>query len=329
MALKIERTGRSTTGPRRELAHTLIIGLVNNMPDTALTATEGQFSALLGAAADGLDVQLRFTSIPEVRRGRATVEHIQSTYWPLEKLLDDTPDALIVTGTEPVAASLCDEPYWGSLIELLRWTRTNTASSIWSCLAAHAAVQVLDGIRREKLNEKRFGLFEHSTAGRHPLLAGLAPRLQMPHSRWNDLPVSSLRSAGYEILSQGVATGADLFVKQDDSLLVFFQGHPEYETHTLLREYRRDVGRYLRGEQQHYPQIPANYFSANAVDAYTGFQRKAVSQRNPELLAQFPTAADADLVGTWRPSAVRIYHNWLLQVSAAKNRNPREDRLTL
>ena len=44
-----------------------------------------------------------------------------------------------------------------------------------------------------------------------------------------------------------------MFVKQTRSLFIFFQGHPEYEETTLLREYRRDVGRFLRGQQPHYP----------------------------------------------------------------------------
>jgi homoserine trans-succinylase len=43
-----------------------------------------------------------------------------------------------------------------------------------------------------------------------------------------------------------------MVVKQRNSLLVFFQGHLEYEAQTLLLEYRRDVGRYLRRERELY-----------------------------------------------------------------------------
>src|SRR2546430_13670792 len=41
---------------------------------------------------------------------------------------------------------------------------------------------------------------------------------------------------------------------------LFLQGHPEYERTTLFKEYRRDVGRFLSGEQSSYPPLPCRYF---------------------------------------------------------------------
>ena len=51
------------------------------------------------------------------------------------------------------------------------------------------------------------------------------------------------------------------------SLFLFLQGHPEYEAGTLLREYRRDIARFLRGEREHYPAVPQGYFDARANTA--------------------------------------------------------------
>ena len=80
--------------------------------------------------------------------------------------------------------------------------------------------------------------------------AGMILRWSVPHSRYNELPEEALISRGYRVLSRSSQTGADLFVGNRDSLDVFFQGHPEYEPDTLLREYRRDVGRFLvRGDR--------------------------------------------------------------------------------
>src|SRR5882757_9882918 len=197
---------RSATPPahggydHRAVPHAIVIGLLNNMPDAALEPTEGQFTALLDVAAGSHPVRLRHA-----------------------------PDALIVTGTEPRAASLSDEPYWAQFVETLNWAEAHTVSSIWSCLAAHAAVEVLDGVRRQRLQHKRFGVFEHSVLAGHPLMRGVSAPLRMPHSRWNELPVAELRSAGYAILSSSPESGADLFVKQRRCLHLFFQGHPEYE----------------------------------------------------------------------------------------------------
>ena len=47
--------------------------------------------------------------------------------------------------------------------------------------------------------------------------------------------------------------GVDSFVKQDAGLSVFFQGHAEYESETLLGEYRRDVRALSQGRDGNLP----------------------------------------------------------------------------
>lgn len=300
----------------------LIIGLVNNMPDSALEATEAQFARLLSAAAVSWRVRLRLFFLPEVPRGPAGLEHINAgTYWPFDELVREPVDALIVTGMEPCAPLLSDEPYWDRMGQLLRWAQANTTSSIWSCLAAHAAVEHLDGIRRRRLERKRCGVFAHATLDSEALLAGVDVPLHIPHSRWNELPADELRKAGYSILSSSSETGADMFIKQTRSLLIFFQGHPEYEETTLLREYRRDVGRFLRGQQQHYPTLPDGYFSAPALGLLSAFEQRALAAPSADLIAEFPTAAIADtLCNTWGKSAATIYRNWLSHLAAVSGR---------
>jgi len=54
------------------------IGLVNNMPEAALEATEQQFLELIGAAAGDSWVHLRFFSlsdVPRSERGRSYLSH--------------------------------------------------------------------------------------------------------------------------------------------------------------------------------------------------------------------------------------------------------------
>lgn len=303
----------------RRDARTVVVGLINNMPDSALTATESQFRRLLEAGSGSLPVRLRTSSLPEVPRSAAALERVKRTYWPIAELLARPLDALIVTGAEPIAPRLDAEPYWARLTALLEWADTHTASSLWSCLAAHAAVQMLDGIERQRRQEKCCGVFEHARGSDHALTKGLAAPLKTPHSRWNDLPLESLRRAGYEILSASTETGADLFVKQRKSLLVFCQGHPEYECDTLLKEYRRDVGRFLRAEQAHYPTVPSGYLDHSALARLAAFRELALQERSPELLASFPMDAIArGLKDSWRSAAIQIYANWLSEIAAAK-----------
>jgi homoserine O-succinyltransferase len=324
MSLDVERhcsrdPAQRVSGRRNAGGNSLVIGLVNNMPDTALEATEAQFARLLSSAADPLCVRLRLSFLPEVPRGEVGRAHLGSgTYWPIDALLREPLDALIVTGMEPVAPLLSDEPYWQRMGELLQWAETNTTSSIWSCLAAHAAAEILDGVRRRRLESKRCGVFAHTVLPNQPLLEGLSAPVYTPHSRWNELPVEELRAAGYSIVTSSPETGADMFTKQSRSLFVFFQGHPEYEETTLLREYRRDVGRFLRGQQAHYPTLPHQYFSPEALSLLSAFEKRALSEPSSDLLAEFPTGAIAEtLRNTWGAGAIRIYRNWLARLASA------------
>ena len=320
MPLEIEHRGSRSRSPNGS-GDDLTIGLLNNMPDPALEATELQFGALLGAAAGSGTVRLRFSSLPELTRGPVARQRIDSSYWPLDELLSDRPDALIVTGTEPRTPVLEEEPYWSRLVGLIDWAERHAASSIWSCLAAHAVAQALHGVRRQRLSEKRFGVFEHRIRAGHALLRGVPAPLLTPHSRWNELPMEALEAAGFTVLSFSEQTGADLFVRAHRSLLVCFQGHPEYEPPTLLKEYRRDVGRYLRGEQPAWPTLPHGYFGEEGLRLIDGYRRRAEPARDPALLGDFPMAAlAAGLEARWRPGAVAIYRNWLKYVTAAKER---------
>ncbi len=320
MPLEVEHRGSRSPSPahRRDA---LTIGLVNNMPDPALEATELQFSALLGAAAGARTVRLRFSSLPRLPRGPEARSRIDSEYWELDELLAERPDALIVTGTEPRAPTLEEEPYWEPLARLIDWAEANTAATVWSCLAAHAVANALHRVRRRRLPEKRFGVFQHRAQAGHPLLEGVPKPLLTPHSRWNDLPPADLEAAGCSILSFAEETGADLFVSARRSLLVCFQGHPEYEAATLLKEYRRDVGRYLRGEYPAWPTLPRGYFSTGALEQIEAFRSRAQAARSPELLAEFPMATlAAGLEARWQPGGAAIYRNWLQYVAAANER---------
>ncbi len=294
------------------------IALVNNMPDPALDATERQFRALLSAAGTERDVRLTLYSLPEVRRtefGRSRT----SRYADIDELWGRRYDGLIVTGAEPQTDDLRDEPYWGSLTRLLRWADTSTYSTILSCLAAHAGILYLDGIERRPLEGKRFGIFECTRACEHPLTASAQDQLRMPHSRWNDVSEDALRACGYRVLTRSAEAGVDLFVKQRNTLFVFFQGHPEYDAINLLLEYRRDIGRYLRFERDTYPSMPLGYFSEEIEAELLVLRERAVRDRREEVLSGFPTeTAAAQVINNWRPSAERVYRNWLAFLESAK-----------
>jgi homoserine O-succinyltransferase len=238
----------------------------------------------------------------------------------IDDLWDRHLDGLIVTGMEPRAPNLSDEPYWPHLARLIDWAGRNTHSTVWSCLAAHAAVLHMDSIERRRLPEKRVGLFDCHRVAEHPLTSGIPERFAIPHSRWNDLPEEQLAACGYSVLTRGGDAGADSFVKPGKSLFVFFQGHPEYEGHTLLLEYLRDVGNYLAREAGAYPAIPRGYFDRVTEDKLQAIQEQALRDRGPELLTDVRAALNAtNLANSWHSPATCIYSNWLNYLRARKH----------
>jgi homoserine O-succinyltransferase len=317
--------GKSTVQFRESDANWIDVGLLNNMPDAALEATERQFRALLEAAADGMVVRLTVYGMSDVPRTESGRRRVDSAYADIAELWDRHLDGLIVTGTEPRVPNLTDEPYWASLTRVLEWAEHNTHSTVWSCLAAHAAVLHIDGIGRRALNDKRFGIFTCARVSDHRLMADTPPRLQMPHSRWNDLPKDALTSSGYRVLTWSADAGVDAFVKQlGTSQFVFFQGHPEYEANTLLLEYRRDIRRFLQRERETYPTMAQDYFDKATAAALAALQRRALADRSEALLEDFTTVlARARVANPWHPVAARIYRNWLFEMCAQKARRVR------
>ena len=164
-------------GGRGVYRGTLQVGLVNNMPDTAMRATELQFARLLKDAAGTLDVQLRLFSLGEIERGELARSRMEGFYADASALPTAGIDALIVTGAEPRSDDLRAESYWDALAHLVDWAEIGTISSLFSCLAAHAAVLHLSGIARRKLARKMSGVFTAQRLGEDPLQAGMTPLL--------------------------------------------------------------------------------------------------------------------------------------------------------
>jgi homoserine O-succinyltransferase len=302
----------------------LHIGLVNNMGDAAMAATEQQFLSLLEAAAGDMLIHVSLYSLPEVERKPFGQRRVGSFYWDIDQLWlqppEEYPEGLIITGREPLTSDLRQEAYWPSFQRVLAWTQMHARSAVWSCLAAHGAVLELDGIERVRSQHKHFGIFTCEQAEPHALFAGAPTSLRLPHSRWNGLSACQLTAKGYQVLSRTDDGGVDTFVKQDAGLFVFFQGHPEYESETLLGEYRRDVGRYLRNETESYPLLPLHYFQEETEASLREIEVKARSSHQKNLLGEVSAVLNnIRIKNTWRDTAVLIYRNWLKHLHAQKS----------
>jgi homoserine O-succinyltransferase/O-acetyltransferase len=293
-------------GPPAEL----VIGLVNNMPPGARRATEQQFAGLLKTASHGLDISLSLFVVETL------LSHGDDA---LDVLREAQADALIVTGAEPQSSAITDEPLWPALARLIDWAADRTLSTIWSCMAAHAAVFRLDQISRKRLPHKLSGVFTCIKATDHKLLANAPSTWPVPHSRHNTLDEIELRGNGYTILSHAPRIGADCFVKQSRaSLFLLLQGHPEYGPDSLLSEFRRDVRRFLTGQRDRCPDIPETYFDPGVVAELARLCEQAGRAPSLDLLASVDAAMTVAPRQVWHPAAVRLYAGWLSYLSEQK-----------
>ncbi len=295
------------------------MGLVNNMPDAAFAETEEQFRRVLSAGPDdGAGIALDLYTITEIQRSDKAAAIVRSRYRGLDELWRNPPDALIVTGTEPVHARLDCEPYWPYLVHLLEWASTSVPTVMLSCLAAHAGFLAFDGIERVQRVNKCSGVFRGAVDLCDPLAEGLPESICVPHSRLNEIPEPVALQAGYRIVVGSGCSGAGWAVaarEHGESLFVLCQGHPEYSRLSLLREYRRDVRRYLfGGGPAEYPRLPEGYLSDDAVAILDAFAQRAVRSADDAstLWEQFPYDVVADSVqNTWAGQSAALYANWL------------------
>lgn len=319
------RLSMPTRGLRTDAGHpcgddqVIEIVLVNNMPDAALRRTERQFLRLVEAAAGQRTVRVRMCELPGLPRGDTYRNYTRSAYHDLATLMGTRVDGLIVTGTEPRAPDLADEPYWPAFAELVDWAADSTLATYWSCLAAHAAVQHLSGIKRRRLPAKLSGVYSCETVGGHALTAGMGATFPVPHSRYNGLDPVMIEDAGYRILSRSDRVPVDMFVSDERSLFLFAQGHPEYDTNSLLKEYRRDAQRFLAGERDDMPKVPEGYLPSQAEQAFEVFARTCTSDRRPETASCLPFhLTESTIVNTWYDPAVALFRNWLDNVIERK-----------
>ena len=288
----------------------LTIALVNNMPDSALKATERQFMRLVQSAAGKTRIRFHCFALPTVARSKQAKAHIDKEYVDLAELHRLQIDGLIVTGAEPLAPTLQEEPYWREFTDLIDWARSNTRSAIWSCLAAHAALQHLDGIERKRLPQKCSGVYDCAKTANDWLTTDLPPSIKVSHSRLNEVRESDLVAGGYQILTRSEQAGSDIFARDFGSRFIFFQGHPEYDALSLQREYMRDIARYLSGERKDYPAIPASYFDAPTEEVLADFEQRARAHRKVELAAELPGLTLRGGVPAGG-AATTIFRNWL------------------
>lgn len=292
----------------------LHIGFLNMMPDAALEATERQFIRLVGNCNRIAQFYVYPFSLPGLNRGAQAQAYIDEFYCDFEDLKRQGLDGLIITGANVANPALEQEAFWEPLMDVVRWSEHNVASTLCSCLATHALLKYQHGIDRQPLASKKWGVYSHRVmAPEHPLLRDINTRFDAPHSRHNDISRVQLQDAGLTVLAESAEGGVHMAVSPDGFRVVYFQGHPEYDANSLLKEYKREVLRFLGGELDAPPPFPENYLPAEAQAIARRFvEEAAATAARGEPVRNFPESElEPMLDNTWGDTAKAIFNNWL------------------
>ncbi|ADJ29550.1 homoserine O-succinyltransferase MetA [Nitrosococcus watsonii] len=290
------------------------IGLLNMMPDAALAATERQFFRLIGESNQIAQFYLHPFTLTEIQRSLEANHYVERYYQTFEQIQAEGLDALIITGANITQPQLSLEPFWEPLIKVIGWAYENVTSTLCSCLATHAVLDFRYGQKRRRLSSKRWGVYSHRVVDRsHPLVRGVNTRFDVPHSRFNEISRDQFEAAGLHVLAESEKGGAHLAVSEDLFRIVFCQGHPEYDSISLLKEYKREVLRFAAGQRDHYPPFPENYFSPKIQAILEEYQEQLIIAQDKDLpLPPLPEHLIVDyLDNTWHDTAEAIINNWM------------------
>ena len=293
------------------------IGLLNMMADGALRATERQFQRLLTPARFPGKVDLVLFSLAELQRSPEAAEYIQENYQTFDQVAREGLDGLIITGVNLSDPQLAGQPFWVPLMRVMAWAEQNVHSTLCSCLATHAVLQFRFGEQRCPLPQKLWGVFPQTvvTAG-HPLTRGIPSTWAVPHSRHNDVSFDQFLRAGLEVLVGDDKAGVHL-ASSTDLHLVTMQGHPEYDTISLLKEYKREVGFFQSGHREDYPPLPDNYVDEQGRALLHEYRLEVEAARVSGMRCRsFPESeVIPHLVNDWADPTLILFANWLELVS--------------
>jgi len=303
-------------------------GLLNMMPDAALAATERQFLRLIGESNPIAQLFVHPFTLDALPRDASSQAHIDEYYDKFSQIKEQGLDALIITGANVIGPDLSREVFWDSLIEVADWAHDNVTSTLCSCLATHAVLDFRYGQKRSKQRSKKWGVFRHQVVdSSHPLVDDINSVFDVPHSRWNGVSPQQFATAGLKVLVTGDDGCVHLATSPDGFRTIFFQGHPEYDTVSLLKEYKRDVNLYINEEIADYPPMPENYiseFNAAVLREYQGRVLKSMVEQSE--LPGFPEhLVLKNLQNTWQDTASAVIGTWLgliYQVTNVDRRRP-------
>ena len=242
------------TQTRAETQHIrpLEIVLLNLMPTKIVTET--QLSRLLGNTP--LQVHLELMKMSTHKSKNVSAEHLLTFYKTFDELKNRKFDGMVITGAPVENMDFESVDYWPELCEIMEWSKSHVQSTFHICWGAQAGLYYHYGVKKYPLDEKLFGVFEHTKDyPRAILLRGFDDVFFAPHSRHTTIKREDVEAVpGLKILASSEKAGV-YAVMSKNGRQIFITGHSEYDPDTLEKEYLRDknLGLPIRVPENYYP----------------------------------------------------------------------------
>ncbi len=209
-----------------------------------------------------------------------SANHLNRFYNTFGELKDKRYDGLIITGAPVEQMEFEEVDYWNELCEIMEWSKENVTSTFHICWGAQAGLYYHFGIKKIRLEEKLFGVFEHKVMNRKvPLVRGFDDYFVAPHSRHTTVSAEEIHANDRLVVLAESDKAGVLLCMTPDGKQIFVMGHLEYDRVTLKNEYERDLEKGLPIK------MPENYFPNDDP------------MQRPHLL--------------WRAHSNNLYSNWL------------------
>ena len=254
----------------------LQIAILNLMP--LKEDTELQLLRKLSKAQR--NIKITFFNVISYIGKNTNPEHMEKYYSTFEELKNKNFDGLIITGAPVEQVEFEDVIYWNELTRIMDWSRTNVRSTIYICWGAQAGLYHNYGIKKQLMEEKKFGVFTHHLSDKNSkILYGFEEGFNAPHSRHTTVQKEDIE-AHKELTIVSESDEAGVFIVEDkEKKEIYVTGHLEYDRDTLDKEYRRDL---LKGLKIN---IAKNYYKDDNHNNEPNF--------------------------SWKENGDRLYSNWV------------------
>ncbi|MBQ7785696.1 MAG: homoserine O-succinyltransferase [Clostridia bacterium] len=266
----------------------LRILLLNLMPTKVVTET--QLARLLGNSPLQIELELIMTAGHESKN--TSREHMLSFYKTFDDVKHQHFDGMVITGAPVEQLEFERVDYWNELCRIMEWSKSHVTSTFHICWGAQAGLYYHFGIRKLPLDQKLFGVFEHTVERRSSmLLRGFDDTFFVPHSRHTTIDRADIEAIPeLKILASSEEAGI-YAIATDKGRQIFITGHSEYDAETLKLEYERDkkaglpIGvpkNYFPGDDDSKP--PRVTWRSHANLIYTNWLNYYVYQRTPYII---------------------------------------------